>query len=124
MAPTTMLLRQDPIDLALRTLPRVSHSEGEREGGGEGEGERESLCLCVRERVPYSAISSDQQALGEQVTSSIQEQLLRRSMKWFRIGLVFQAHRHAYHSTLGSTVIKKNMKSSEYDQAQSLNQQL
>ena len=40
----------------------------------------------------------------------IQEQLLRRVVKRFRGGLVFQAHRCLYHSTLGSGVIKKNLK--------------
>jgi hypothetical protein len=32
---------------------------------------------------------------------------LSRNVKWFRGGLVFQAHRLLYHSTLGSRVIKK-----------------
>ena len=39
-------------------------------------------------------------------TSSPQEHLLGRDVKRFR-GLVFNAHRLVYHSTLGSKVIKK-----------------
>ena len=42
---------------------------------------------------------------------SIEEQLLGRNVKRFRGGLVFKAHRILYHSTLGSTVIKKKKKS-------------
>ena len=38
---------------------------------------------------------------------SIEEQLLRRNVKWFRGGLVFKAHRILYHSTLGFRIIKK-----------------
>ena len=38
---------------------------------------------------------------------SIQEQLLRRNVKWFRGRFVFKAHRLLYHSTLGLRVIKK-----------------
>ena len=37
-------------------------------------------------------------------------QLLHRNVKRFRGGLVFQAHRWLYHSTLGSRVIKKKRK--------------
>ena len=36
-----------------------------------------------------------------------QEQLLHRNVQRFRGGLVFKAHRHLYHSTLGLRVIKK-----------------
>jgi len=35
------------------------------------------------------------------------EDLLRRNVKRFRGGLVFEAHRLLYHSTLGLRVIKK-----------------
>jgi hypothetical protein len=38
---------------------------------------------------------------------SIQEQLLRRILKRFRGGLVYKALSLSYHSTSGSTVIKK-----------------
>ena len=38
---------------------------------------------------------------------SISEQLPHRNVPWFRGGLVFKAHRLVYHSTLGSSVIKK-----------------
>ena len=38
------------------------------------------------------------------------EQLLRRNVKRFRGGLVFEAHRLLYHSTLGLRVIKKKQK--------------
>ena len=38
---------------------------------------------------------------------SIQEPLLRRNVKRFREGLVFQAHRLLNHSVLGSRVIKR-----------------
>jgi hypothetical protein len=38
---------------------------------------------------------------------SILEQLLHRIVKRFRGGLVFEAHRLLYHSTLGSRVIKQ-----------------
>ena len=37
----------------------------------------------------------------------IDNQLLRRNVKWFRGGLVFKAHRLLFHSTLGLRVIKK-----------------
>ena len=37
-------------------------------------------------------------------------ELLRRTVKRFRGGLVFKAHRLLYHSTLGSGVIKKKGK--------------
>ena len=40
-----------------------------------------------------------------------EEQLLRRNVKRFRGGLVFQAHRLLYHSTLGLRVIKKKRSS-------------
>ena len=36
--------------------------------------------------------------------------MLRRNVKRFRGGLVFEAHRLAYHSTLGLRVIKKKKK--------------
>jgi hypothetical protein len=38
---------------------------------------------------------------------AVEEQLQARNMKWFRGGLVFQAHRLVFHSTLGSRVIEK-----------------
>ena len=41
---------------------------------------------------------------------SIQEQLIRRKMKRFRGGLVFQAQRLVYHSTLGSRLTEKKEK--------------
>ena len=41
------------------------------------------------------------------VAGLLREQLLRRSVKRFRGGLVFKAHSLLYHSTLGSKVIKK-----------------
>jgi len=41
---------------------------------------------------------------------SIKEQLLRRNVKRFRGGLVFEADGLVYHSTLGLRVIKKNRK--------------
>ena len=34
-----------------------------------------------------------------------------RNVQWFRGGLVFKAHEHMYHSTLGLRGIKKNKKS-------------
>ena len=43
-------------------------------------------------------------------SSSILEQLLRRNVRRFRGGLVFEAHRLLYHSTLGWRVIKKKKK--------------
>ena len=42
-------------------------------------------------------------------TFSISEQLLRINVKRFRGGLVFKAHRLAYHSTLGWGVIKERV---------------
>ena len=42
--------------------------------------------------------------------TSIEEQTPRRIVERFRGGLVFQAHRLLYHSTLGSLVIKKKKK--------------
>jgi len=41
------------------------------------------------------------------VQFSIEEQLLHRNVKRFRGGLVFEAHRLLYHSTLGLRVIKR-----------------
>ena len=41
---------------------------------------------------------------------SISGQLLRRTVKRFRGGFVFKAHRLLYHSTLGSIVMKKKKK--------------
>ena len=38
---------------------------------------------------------------------SIKEELLRRLVRQFRAGLVFEAHRPLCHSTLGSGVMKK-----------------
>ena len=38
------------------------------------------------------------------------EQLPNRNVQRFRRGLVFKAHRHVYHSTLGLRVIKKKKK--------------
>ena len=38
---------------------------------------------------------------------SLEERILRKIVKRFRGGLVFQAHRLLYHSTLGSRAIKK-----------------
>ena len=38
---------------------------------------------------------------------SIQEQLHHRNVQRFRSGLVFEAHRLLYHSSLGLSVIKK-----------------
>jgi len=38
------------------------------------------------------------------------EQLLRRNLKRFRVGLVVKTHRLVYHSTLGWRVIKKKKK--------------
>ena len=38
-------------------------------------------------------------------------QLLRRNVKWFRDGLVFEAHRLLYHSVLGSRVMMMKKKS-------------
>jgi len=43
---------------------------------------------------------------------AIQEQLLRRNVKRCRGGLVCEAHRRLYHSTLGLIVIKKKKTSS------------
>ena len=45
--------------------------------------------------------------LYRSVQFSVYAQLLRRKEKRFRGGLVFQAHRLVYHSTLGLRVIKK-----------------
>jgi len=42
----------------------------------------------------------------ERCGTQSQEQQLRRTVKWFRGGLVFQAHRLLYHSTLGSRVME------------------
>ena len=42
--------------------------------------------------------------------ASIQGQLLRRTVEWFRGGLEFKARRPLYHSTLGTRVIKKRKK--------------
>ena len=39
---------------------------------------------------------------------SVSEQILRTSLKRFRGGLVFRAHRLLYHSTLGSRVKREN----------------
>ena len=41
---------------------------------------------------------------------SISQQLLRRNLRRFRGGLVFQANRLMYHSTLGLRVIQKKKK--------------
>jgi len=45
--------------------------------------------------------------LHRSVQFSIQEQLFRRHVRWFRGGRVFKAHRPMYHSTLGAREIKK-----------------
>jgi hypothetical protein len=37
----------------------------------------------------------------------MQQQLLYRNVQWFPGGLVFQAHRLSYHSSLGLRLIKK-----------------
>jgi hypothetical protein len=44
------------------------------------------------------------------VRVSIEEQLLHRSVKRFREGLVFKAERWLFHSTLGSGVINTKEK--------------
>ena len=41
-------------------------------------------------------------------------QLLHRNVQRFRGGLVFKAHRHLYHSTLGLRVIKKKKKLADF----------
>ena len=40
-------------------------------------------------------------------TLLMEKELLRRNLMWFQPGLVFEAHKFQYHSTLGSRVIKK-----------------
>ena len=47
---------------------------------------------------------------GTWVLIRFQEQLLGRTVKWFRGGLVFKAHQLLYHSTPGSRAIKKKKK--------------
>ena len=44
------------------------------------------------------------------MADSIEEQLFHRNMRWFRGGLVLEAHMLLYHSTLGLRVIKKKKK--------------
>ena len=52
--------------------------------------------------------------------ASIYEQLLHTNMQRFRGGLVFKAHRHLYHSTLGLRVIKKKKKCISFQKSTAL----
>ena len=104
---------------------------GAREGGGRGRrrkerGEREGGCLGID---AYGAVGAASRAehrlfhgiggslekffnskLYRSLKFSIEEQLPRRIVERFRVGLVFTAHELVYHSTHGSRVIKKKRK--------------
>jgi len=60
-----------------------------------------NILFCAQRFTEANA--SDREALRGRL---IYELLLRRNVKRFRGGLVFKAHRHVYHSTLGLRVIK------------------
>jgi len=62
-----------------------------------------SSCGWVVERIWFLRCRLPSVASG-------QEQLLRRNVKRFRGGLVFEAHRLLYHSTLGLRVTEKKEK--------------
>ena len=55
---------------------------------------------------------TDRKEMCREEQFSIQEQLLSRNAEGFQAGLVSDAHRLLYHSTLGSRVIKKGREDS------------
>ena len=58
---------------------------------------------AAKQTVPTTAVTT----VDACVRSAFSGQLLRTNVKWFRRGLVFEAHRLVYHSTLGSRVMKE-----------------
>ena len=67
--------------------------------------------VCLKRQIGALFATGEGGARGSEVEErhlpAIQEQLLLRNVKRFGEGLVFKAHRLAYHSTLGSGIIKK-----------------
>ena len=65
--------------------------------------------------VSHILISGSNQTISTRIRSAVQDalqwkQVLGRHVERFRGGLVFKAHEMVFHSTLGSTVIKKKEK--------------
>jgi len=77
------------------------------EGAGEGGHAAEGECVVVGAPPHHGAQHLPPTNIPEE---SIQKQLLRSNVKRFRRGLVFEALRRLYHSTLGLLVIKKKKK--------------